>query len=83
MDAKALLIMAAIGVIAGFLASLVVGGVGGLLGYLIAGVLGAFVGGFVFNALGIKLNVGGPIGTQIITSTVGAIIVIVLARLIL
>ncbi|MEO1702142.1 MAG: GlsB/YeaQ/YmgE family stress response membrane protein [Pseudomonadota bacterium] len=82
MDVKALAIMAVIGVVAGFLASLVVGGAGSLLGYLIAGVLGAFVGGFVFNALGIKLSVGNPLVSQIITSTVGAMIVIIIARFI-
>ncbi len=81
MDAKALLVMAGIGIIAGFLASIVVGG-GGLFTYLITGVLGAFVGGYVFKALGIKMNIGNPLISQIITSTVGAIIVIIIARLI-
>ncbi|MEM7289890.1 MAG: GlsB/YeaQ/YmgE family stress response membrane protein [Pseudomonadota bacterium] len=81
MDAKALLIMAGMGIVAGFLASIFVGG-GGLITYLITGVLGAFVGSFVFNALGIKLSVGNPLISQIITSTVGAIIVIVVARMI-
>lgn len=82
MDAKALLIMALIGIIAGFLASLVVGGASGLLGYLIAGILGAFVGGFLFNALGVNLKIGNALVSQIITSTVGAIIVIIIARFI-
>ncbi|MEL6201447.1 MAG: GlsB/YeaQ/YmgE family stress response membrane protein [Pseudomonadota bacterium] len=82
MDVKALVIMGVIGIVAGFLASLVVGGAGGLLGYLIAGVLGAFVGGFVFNALGINLKLGSPLVSQIITSTVGAMIVIIIARFI-
>lgn len=81
MDAKALLVMAGIGIVAGFLASIFVGG-GGLVTYLITGILGAFVGGFVFNALGIKLSVGNPLISQIITATVGAIIVIIVARLI-
>ncbi len=81
MDAKALLVMAGIGIVAGFLASIVVGG-GGLFTYLITGVLGAFVGGYVFKALGIKMNIGNPLISQIITSTVGAIIVIIIARLI-
>jgi len=81
MDAKALLVMAGIGIVAGFLASIFVGG-GGLITYLITGVLGAFVGGFVFKSLGIKMSVGNPLISQIITSTVGAIIVIVVARMI-
>ena len=82
MDAKSLLVMAAIGILAGFLASLVAGGGGGLLVYLITGLLGAFVGGFVFSAAGIKLGGLSPLVGQIVTSTVGAIIVIIVARLI-
>lgn len=82
MDAKALLIMAVVGIVAGFLASLVAGGGGGLLTYLITGLLGAFVGGFIFSTAGIKLGSLSPLVGQIVTSTVGAIIVIVVARLI-
>ena len=36
-----------IGLIAGWLASLIVGGGGGLIGYLIAGLIGSVVGGFL------------------------------------
>ena len=82
MDAKALLIMAGIGIVAGFLASLVAGGGSGLIVYLITGILGAFVGGFVFSAAGIKLGGMNPLVGQIVTSTVGAIIVIIVARMI-
>ncbi len=80
MDTRSLLIFLAIGLVAGFLASFIVGG-GGLVRYLITGVIGAFVGGYLFGALGI--NVGGSVlVSQIITATVGAIIVVLLARLI-
>ena len=78
MNAKALLVMAGIGIIAGFLASLVAGGGSGLIVYLITGVLGAFVGGLVFDKAGIKLGISNPLINQIITSTVGAIIVIIM-----
>ena len=40
MDAKALIVLLAIGLVAGFLASLVVGGGGNLLAYLVSGVVG-------------------------------------------
>ncbi len=80
-DTRSLVIFLVIGLVAGFLASLVVGG-GGLLTYLISGVIGAFVGGWLFSALKINLNLGSPIVSQILTSTVGAIIVVVIARLI-
>ncbi|MCC0029033.1 MAG: GlsB/YeaQ/YmgE family stress response membrane protein [Brucellaceae bacterium] len=81
MDIKALLVFLAIGVVAGFLASFVVGG-GGLIRYMITGVIGAFVGGFLFSALNINLGISNPLVSQIVTSTIGAIVVVLLARLI-
>jgi len=81
MDTRSLVIFLVIGVVAGFLASLVVGG-SGLITYLVSGVIGSFVGGYLFTALNINLGTKSPIVTQIITSTVGAIIVVVIARLI-
>jgi len=81
MDANALIVMALIGIVAGWLASMVVGG-GGLLRYLITGVIGAFAGGFLFSTLGINLGIGNALVEQIVVATIGAIIVVVLARLI-
>jgi len=82
-DAQALIIMAVIGIVAGFLASLVVPGSGGLLKYLVAGVLGAFVGSYALGALGVNLGIGNPLVSQIATSTIGAIIVLILARIVM
>ena len=79
LDTRALLIFLVIGILAGFLASLIVGG-GGLITYLISGVIGSFVGGYLFSALKIDLRIASPIVTQIITSTVGAIIVVIKAE---
>ena len=81
MDNKALITFLVIGLVAGFLASLVVGG-GGLIRYLISGVLGSFVGGFLLNAAGINLGIKNQLASQIVTSTIGAIVVVLLARLI-
>lgn len=81
MDTRSILIFLGIGLLAGFLAGLVVGG-GNILIYLVWGVLGSFVGGFLFSALKINLGIRSPIITQIVTSTVGAIIVVIVARLI-
>ena len=53
-----------------------------MLTYLVSGVLGAFVGGYLFSALKIKLPFGNVWVSQIITATVGAIIVLLVARLI-
>ncbi|MBN9314512.1 MAG: GlsB/YeaQ/YmgE family stress response membrane protein [Devosia sp.] len=83
MDARSLVIFLVIGVVAGFLASLVVGGGRlGIIGYLVSGVIGSFVGGYLFTALRVNLGVRSPILNQIITATVGAIIVVIIARLI-
>lgn len=68
-----------IGLVAGFLASLVVGG-GGLISCLLSGVIGAFVGGFIFHWLGISLGIQNALVVEIIHATVGAIVVSLLAR---
>ena len=49
-DTRALLIFAFIGIVAGFIASLLLGGGGGLLRYLLTGIIGAFVGGYLFES---------------------------------
>lgn len=80
-DTRSLLVFLAIGLVAGFLAGLIVGG-GNILMYLIWGVLGSFVGGFIFSALKINLGIRNPFVSQVIVSTVGAIVVVLIARLI-
>ena len=81
MNAQQLIILAVVGIIAGFLASFVVPGPRGLLGYLIAGLIGGIVGGWLFNAMGWKLNLGNDIVEWIATSAIGAIVVLLVARL--
>jgi len=81
-ETRALVIFLVIGLVAGFIASLLLGGGGGVLRYLITGVIGAFVGGFLFDALNIDLGIRNRLVSQIVTATVGAIIVVVLARII-
>jgi uncharacterized membrane protein YeaQ/YmgE (transglycosylase-associated protein family) len=78
---RELIVFAVIGIAAGFLASIVVGG-GGLIQYLVSGVIGAFVGGYLLRALGVNLGIGNALVSQIVTSTIGAIVVVLLARLI-
>lgn len=79
---KGLITMALIGVAAGFLASFIVGG-GSWIRYLVSGVLGSFVGGYVLSALGVSLGIKNPLAAQIVSATIGAIIVVVAARLLL
>ncbi|WP_428642916.1 GlsB/YeaQ/YmgE family stress response membrane protein [Roseibium sp.] len=81
MDVKAILIWVVIGILAGWLASVVVGG-GGLIRYLITGLIGAFVGGFLFNVTGININLGNAYVNQIVVAAIGAVVVVLLARLI-
>ena len=81
MDVKAILIWVAIGIIAGWLASVVVGG-GGLIRYLIIGLVGAFVGGFLFKLVGININLGNQYVNEIVVAAIGAVVVVLLARLI-
>ena len=80
-NTRAIVSFVVIGLIAGWLASWVVGG-GGLLANLISGVLGAFVGGYLFAVLKINLPIRNIWLSQIVTATVGAIIVLIVARLI-
>ncbi|MES0808972.1 GlsB/YeaQ/YmgE family stress response membrane protein [Roseibium sp. SCPC15] len=80
MDAKSILIWIAIGILAGWLASIVVGG-GGLIRYLITGLIGAFVGGFIFKVAGINLNLGNAYVNEIVVAAIGAIVVVLIARL--
>jgi uncharacterized membrane protein YeaQ/YmgE (transglycosylase-associated protein family) len=82
MDAAAIMVMLIVGAVAGWLASLVVGGPWGLVGYIIAGVIGSVVGGWLLNAAKININLGHPIVNQIITAAIGAVVVILIARLI-
>ncbi len=83
MNAQQLIIMAVVGIVAGWLASLFVGGPSGILAYLVTGIIGAFVGSWIFNAAGWKLNLGSEMIDWIVTSAIGAIVVVILARIIL
>lgn len=67
-----------VGLIAGFLASVVMRGGGyGVVGDIIVGIVGAFIGGFLASLLGI--GAGGLIGT-IIIAFIGACILIAILR---
>ncbi len=83
---RALVIMLINGLVAGWLAGQLLGG-GGLIRNLVVGVIGAFVGGALvkYNLLALPASVTSitdaiPYGTQILISTIGAAIVILVAR---
>jgi uncharacterized membrane protein YeaQ/YmgE (transglycosylase-associated protein family) len=81
MDVQALVVFLLIGLVAGWLASLIVGG-GGLVRYLLTGVIGAFVGGLLLGFLGISLGISNPLIAQIVTATIGAVVVVLVGRLV-
>ncbi|WP_201403909.1 GlsB/YeaQ/YmgE family stress response membrane protein [Kaistia sp. 32K] len=81
MDTKTILIWVAIGLVAGWLASIVVGG-GGFIRNIITGLIGAVVGGFLVSHFNVPVNLGNEFVNQIVIAAGGAVIVVFLARLI-
>ena len=68
-----------VGLIAGFLASVVMRGGGyGIVGDIVVGLIGAFIGGWLFGLLGVSAS-GGLLGS-IIVAFIGACILILLLR---
>ena len=80
---KLYIILGLVGLVAGWLSGMLLGG-GGLIRNLIVGVLGAFVGGLLVNMGWLKLPftipASIPYGHEIVTATIGAILVTILAR---
>ncbi len=68
-----------VGGIAGLLADAVVTGIKvGLVGAIVVGTLGAVIGGWLFGLLNISL--GGGLLSDIITAFIGAVVLLVLLR---
>ncbi|MBU2581708.1 MAG: GlsB/YeaQ/YmgE family stress response membrane protein [Alphaproteobacteria bacterium] len=75
-------IMAINGLIAGWLAGKLVGG-GGIIRNLIVGVIGAIIGGSLVQTGLLQLPFDlGTWGNQIVVSTIGAVIIVLIARFI-
>jgi uncharacterized membrane protein YeaQ/YmgE (transglycosylase-associated protein family) len=81
LDKRAIAAQVGIGVVAGWLASWVVGG-SGLLQYVLTGLVGSLVGGILLERLRIDLGIRSPLAHRIATATIGAVTVVLLARLI-
>ncbi len=69
------------GLVVGWLASLIVGG-GSLVKYIVWGLLGAVVGGLLVPALGLNPDLGHPLVTSIAVATGGAVVLVLVARMI-
>jgi uncharacterized membrane protein YeaQ/YmgE (transglycosylase-associated protein family) len=80
---EALLIALIVGGVAGWLAGLLVQGTGfGLVGDIVIGILGALIAAWLFPALGIALTLGGGIIGAILTAFIGAVILLLVVRVI-
>ncbi len=79
----ALVVMIINGLVAGWLAGLLLGG-GGLIRNLVVGLIGAVVGGYLVSSGLLKLpydfDAVIPYGNQIVVSTIGAMLVVLVAR---
>ena len=81
LSSQSLLIILLVGLVAGWLAGQIVQGTGfGIIGDIVIGVLGAFIGSWLFPQLGIHLGAG--ILSAIINATIGALLLLLIIRLV-
>ena len=81
LSTESLLVILLVGIVAGWLAGVIVRGTGlGLIGDLIVGILGAFIGDWVLPRLHVVLGTG--LVASIANATIGAIILLVIIKLI-
>ena len=81
MEGYSIIAMLVVGAIAGWLAGLVVQGGGfGLIGDIIVGIVGAFIAGLLFPSLHIQF--GTPLVSAIIDAAIGAIILLLIIKLV-
>lgn len=82
MSLESLLIILVVGLVAGWLASVIVRGGGmGILADMLVGLIGALIGSWLAPRL--HLDLGGGLAAEIIYATLGAIILLVILRLLL
>lgn len=78
---EGILVVLFVGLIAGWLAGKIVRGTGfGILGDICVGIAGALVASFLFPRLGIHLGTG--LVSEIIYSAIGAVLLLLVARLV-
>jgi uncharacterized membrane protein YeaQ/YmgE (transglycosylase-associated protein family) len=80
MSNESLLVILLVGVVAGWLAGKIVRGTGfGIIGDLLVGVVGAFIGNWLLPRVGVHLGTG--LVSAIVNATVGAILLLLVVRL--
>jgi len=81
LSGQSIIVILFVGLVAGWLAGKIVQGTGlGIIGDIVVGIAGAFISTFLFPRLGFHL--GGGLVSEIIYSAIGAIILLVVVRLI-
>jgi uncharacterized membrane protein YeaQ/YmgE (transglycosylase-associated protein family) len=81
LSGQSLLVILFVGLIAGWLAGQIVQGTGfGIIGDILVGIVGALVATLIFPRLGIHL--GSSLVSEIIFSAVGAILLLLVVRLV-
>ncbi len=81
MGAESLLIFLIIGALAGWLGGIIVKGYGlGLIGDMVVGIIGAFIGGWLLPKL--HLFHGTGFVMELVSATIGAVILLLLLRVI-
>ena len=83
MDIMAVVVTLIIGAIAGWLAGIIVEGGGfGLLVNILLGIAGAFIAAMLFPRLGLGLTLGGGVVGAIVTSALGAVVLLLIVNLV-
>jgi uncharacterized membrane protein YeaQ/YmgE (transglycosylase-associated protein family) len=82
LETKSLIVILVVGLIAGWLAGKIVWGTGlGIIGDIVVGVIGAFIGRWLFTYFHFRVGVNFWIDA-ILTATLGAVVLLVVIRLI-
>jgi len=83
MDPMTIITWIIVGAVAGWLADAVVGGIrGGLVATVVTGIVGAFIGGWLLPKAGVAIATGTPIVDAIIVAFIGAVVLLVVLKLI-
>src|ERR1700748_3204496 len=81
LSGESIIVILFVGLVAGWLAGKIVRGTGfGIIGDILVGIAGAFIATLLFPRLGIHLGTG--IVSEIIYSAIGAIILLLIVRLV-
>jgi uncharacterized membrane protein YeaQ/YmgE (transglycosylase-associated protein family) len=81
MSSESLLVILLVGLVAGWLAGQIVRGTGfGLIGDLLIGIVGAFIGDWLLPQLSIHVGIG--IVAAIVNATIGALLLLLIMRLV-